>query len=101
MPRPPRRAGRLMFAPRSGAVRAAKARTSTTWLGVVGLVPTSGAADLRRTLDCQLQARAALALVAELRPRQRELFALQVAGLSYREIAAATGDSVALTNNRC
>lgn len=51
-------------------------------------------ADLRRTLDCQLQARDALALVAELRPRQRELFALQVAGLSYREIAAATGDSV-------
>lgn len=50
--------------------------------------------DLRASLECQIEARAALARVAELCPRQRELFALQVAGLSYSEIAAATGDSV-------
>lgn len=50
--------------------------------------------DLRASLERQLDACAALTLVAELCSRQRELFALQVAGLSYREIAAATGDSV-------
>ncbi len=50
--------------------------------------------DLRGSLERRQQARAALALVAELCPRQRELFALQVAGLSYREIAAVTDDSV-------
>ena len=50
--------------------------------------------DLRSSLERQQEARAALARVAELCPRQREMFTLQVAGLSYQEIAAATGDSV-------
>lgn len=50
--------------------------------------------DLRASLECRLEVRAALARVAELCPRERELFTLQVLGLSYREIAAVTGDSV-------
>lgn len=50
--------------------------------------------DPRAPVEFQLEARTALACVAELCPRQRDLFALQIAGLSYREIAAATGDSV-------
>ena len=50
--------------------------------------------DLCSSLERQQEARAALARVAELCPRQRELFTLQVAGLSYREIAALPGDSV-------
>jgi DNA-directed RNA polymerase specialized sigma24 family protein len=45
-------------------------------------------------LDRRLQARLALAMVAELPPRQRRLFALQIAGLSYAETSAVTGDSV-------
>jgi DNA-directed RNA polymerase specialized sigma24 family protein len=50
--------------------------------------------DLRACLERQQAARAVLARVAALGPRHRELFALQVAGLSYREIADLTGDSV-------
>ena len=49
--------------------------------------------DLRACLERQQEARAALGRVGELCPRQRELCALQVAGLSYREIADLTGDS--------
>jgi RNA polymerase sigma factor (sigma-70 family) len=48
----------------------------------------------RALLDRRLGARLALAMVAELPPRQRRLFALQIAGLSYAEMAAETGDSV-------
>jgi DNA-directed RNA polymerase specialized sigma24 family protein len=44
-------------------------------------------------MQAQLDARAALAAVSELKPRQRQLFARQLAGLSYDEIARATGDS--------
>jgi RNA polymerase sigma factor (sigma-70 family) len=51
-------------------------------------------ADPRACLDRQLEARSALARVAELQPRQRRLFALQIAGLSYAQTAAVTGDSV-------
>jgi RNA polymerase sigma factor (sigma-70 family) len=51
-------------------------------------------ADHRACVDRQLQARLALARVAELPPRQRQLFALQLAGLSYAEAAVVTGDSV-------
>ncbi len=50
--------------------------------------------DRGPSLDRQLEARCALERVGELPPRQRRLFALQVAGLSYREVAAVTGDSV-------
>lgn len=50
--------------------------------------------DPRACLDRQLEARLVLARVAELQPRQRRLFALQIAGLSYAEMAAVTGDSV-------
>jgi RNA polymerase sigma factor (sigma-70 family) len=51
-------------------------------------------ADPRACLDRQLEARVALARVAELSARQRELFALQIAGLSYAETATVTGDSL-------
>ena len=50
--------------------------------------------DRGPSLDRQVEARGALERVGELPPRQRHLFALQVAGLSYREVAAVTGDSV-------
>lgn len=50
--------------------------------------------DPRASLDRQLEARLALARVAELGPRQRRVFALQIVGLSYAETAAVTGDSV-------
>ena len=50
--------------------------------------------DPRACLNRQLEARLALARVAELAPRQRRLFALQIAGLSYAETSAITGDSV-------
>jgi len=50
--------------------------------------------DRGPSLDRQLEARCALERVGELPPRQRHLFALQVAGLSYQEVAAVTGDSV-------
>ncbi len=50
--------------------------------------------DRGPSLDRQLDARCALERVGDLPPRQRRLFALQVAGLSYREVAAVTGDSV-------
>jgi RNA polymerase sigma factor (sigma-70 family) len=58
------------------------------------LVRAESVEDTRASIEHQLQARAALARVAQLCPRERELFALQIAGLSYQEIAAATGDSV-------
>ena len=51
-------------------------------------------ADARACLDGLLDARVALARVAALPPRQRRLFALQIAGLSYAETATLTGDSV-------
>jgi RNA polymerase sigma factor (sigma-70 family) len=51
-------------------------------------------ADRRSCIDRHLEARLALERVAELPVRQRRLFALQVAGLSYAEAAVATGDSV-------
>lgn len=47
--------------------------------------------DPRALLDLGLEARLALARVAELPPRQRRLFALQIAGLSYAEASAMTG----------
>lgn len=50
--------------------------------------------DQRACLDRQLEVRLAFARVAELSPRQRRLFALQIAGHSYEETAALTGDSV-------
>jgi len=50
--------------------------------------------DPRALLDLRVDARLALARVAELPPRQRRLFALQIAGLSYGETSAVTGDSV-------
>jgi RNA polymerase sigma factor (sigma-70 family) len=50
--------------------------------------------DPRSCLQRQLEARLALARVAELGPRQRRLFALQIAGLSYAQTSAITGDSV-------
>ncbi len=50
--------------------------------------------DLRAGLEGQLEARTALSRVAKLCPRQRKLFGLQIAGLSYRQIATVTGDSV-------
>jgi RNA polymerase sigma factor (sigma-70 family) len=58
------------------------------------VVWADGVADGRACLDRQLEARLALARVAELAPRQRRLFALQIAGLSYAQTAAVTGDSV-------
>lgn len=51
-------------------------------------------ADRRAGVECHLDARLALARVAELPARQRRLFALQLAGLSYAEAAGVTGDSV-------
>ena len=51
-------------------------------------------ADRRACIDGHLDARLALARVAELPARQRRLFALQLAGLSYAEAAVVTGDSV-------
>lgn len=51
-------------------------------------------ADPRSSLDRQLEARLALARVGELPARQRRLFALQIAGLTYAQTAAVTGDSV-------
>lgn len=50
-------------------------------------------ADPRAAVDRALEARSALAMVAELPPRQRRLFGLQIAGLSYVEMSAVTGDS--------
>lgn len=50
--------------------------------------------DPRANVESQIAARAALQQLAELSPRQRRLFALQVAGFTYRETAAITGDSV-------
>jgi RNA polymerase sigma factor (sigma-70 family) len=50
--------------------------------------------DPRACVERQVTARAALQRLAELPPRQRRLFALQVAGFTYRETAAVTGDSV-------
>jgi len=50
--------------------------------------------DPRACVERQLAARAALERLAELPARQRRLFALQVAGFTYREAAAITGDSV-------
>jgi RNA polymerase sigma factor (sigma-70 family) len=58
------------------------------------VVGTDRIADARACLDDLLEARLALARVAALPPRQRRLFALQIAGLSYAETAAVTGDSV-------
>lgn len=51
-------------------------------------------ADSHACLDQRLEARVALARVAELPARQRHMFGLQIAGLSYAETAAVTGDSV-------
>jgi DNA-binding CsgD family transcriptional regulator len=51
-------------------------------------------ADPRACVDRQLEARLALERVADLPSRQRRLFALQLAGLSYAETAVVTGDSV-------
>jgi len=51
-------------------------------------------ADRRAGVEGHLDARLALARVAELPVRQRRLFALQLAGLSYAEAAVVTGDSV-------
>jgi len=51
-------------------------------------------ADRPACIDEHLDARSALARVAELPARQRRLFALQRAGLSYAEAAVVTGDSV-------
>ena len=51
-------------------------------------------ADTRACVDGLLEARVALARVAALPPRQRRVFALQIAGLTYAELSAATGDSV-------
>lgn len=51
-------------------------------------------ADHRACVDRQLEARMALARVAELPARQRRMFALQIAGFSYAEAAVVTGDSV-------
>ncbi|HEX5923053.1 MAG TPA: sigma factor-like helix-turn-helix DNA-binding protein [Baekduia sp.] len=51
-------------------------------------------ADRRACVDRQLEARVALERVAGLPSRQRRLFALQLAGLSYAETAVVTGDSV-------
>jgi RNA polymerase sigma factor (sigma-70 family) len=50
--------------------------------------------DPRACVERRIAARAALQRLAELPPRQPRLFALQVAGLSYAEIATVTGDSV-------
>jgi DNA-directed RNA polymerase specialized sigma24 family protein len=50
--------------------------------------------DPRAVLDRRLEARLALVRVAEPPPRQRRLFALRIAGLSYAEVSAVTGDSV-------
>ncbi|MGH2762968.1 MAG: RNA polymerase sigma factor [Thermoleophilaceae bacterium] len=50
--------------------------------------------DPRAAPDPWVEARLALARVAQLPPRQRRLFALQIAGLSYEETSAVTGDSV-------
>jgi RNA polymerase sigma factor (sigma-70 family) len=58
------------------------------------VVGTDRVADARACLDDLLDARVALARVAALPPRQRRLFALQIAGLSYAETATVTGDSV-------
>ena len=51
-------------------------------------------ADPRACVDRQLEARLALERVADLPSRERRLFALQIAGLSYAETAVVTGDSV-------
>ena len=50
--------------------------------------------DPRACVERQFAARAALERLAELSPRQRRLLGLQVAGFTYRETAAITGDSV-------
>ncbi len=63
-------------------------------LRVDGDSSLEGIEDRGRSLDRQVEARWALEQVGELPPRQRRLFALQLAGLSYREVAALTGDSV-------
>lgn len=58
--------------------------------------PANGAdrlEDPRACLERQIDAREALHVVAKLRPRQRRLFALKVAGFSYDETSAITGDS--------
>lgn len=51
-------------------------------------------ADERASLETRLEALEALELVAALPPRQRRLFALQIAGLSYSETSTLTGDSL-------
>jgi DNA-directed RNA polymerase specialized sigma24 family protein len=51
-------------------------------------------ADRRACVERQLEARLALERVNDLASRQRRLFALQLAGLSYAETAVVTGDSV-------
>lgn len=50
--------------------------------------------DARTDSQLQLDARDALEQVAQLPPRQRKLFALQLRGFSYQETSAITGDSL-------
>ena len=58
---------------------------------------TAGLAALERLDDRRLDPEPSVALrdaLARLRPRQRRLLTMQAAGLTYGEIAAATGDSL-------
>jgi RNA polymerase sigma factor (sigma-70 family) len=71
------------------AVRLDEPASDGGGLEVHELVP-----DERASLESYLEAVEALEQVAALPPRQRRLFALQIAGLSYAETSALTGDSV-------